>query len=109
MSRSCLIRVSAGIVEGIPSVWSTGKLYGEGWIHNLSREGVFVRSERLPEPGDPIGLVCYYEREKVELRGEVRWTSLLAEGADLARGFGVHLPLPGRAFLELYRRLHEPQ
>ncbi|HTO55318.1 MAG TPA: PilZ domain-containing protein [Myxococcota bacterium] len=97
------------IVEGISSVWSTGKLHGEGWIQNLSREGLFVRSERLPEPGDPIALVCYFEREKLELRGEVRWTSPVAGGTGLPRGFGVHLPLPGRAFLELYRRLLEPQ
>jgi hypothetical protein len=73
---------------------------------NVSIEGLFMRADVLPAVGDEICVRFYFAGRKVQGRGTVRWTTdRLPDGG---KGFGVHLELPGRDFIEFFGRLLRP-
>jgi PilZ domain-containing protein len=96
-------------VEAIPATFRTVALEGEGRIENVSRQGLFVRSAALPEPGEEVRLRFAFAGKTIEARGEVRWTTRqLRAGDSVAPGFGVHLILPDRDYLAFLQELCEP-
>lgn len=101
--RRCLRRN----VKRIPAAFQAGELRGQGHIKNLSREGLFLRSDDVPERGSEIRVV-FHDRvgSKVEIRGTVCWTtSQLPEEAGAKRGFGIHISGGALAYLEFYEQM----
>lgn len=88
-------------VGRIPAQFKAGGLRGEGLLAKLSREGLFVCTETLPEPGTPILLVFLDDRGgPVKLHGSVRWNT---RQLDRARsGFGMHIEDVPDAYVRFY-------
>ncbi len=78
---------------------------GMGHVKNVSRAGMFVRSNDLPRPESAISLQFETPAtgESINLRGEVRWTTDGQGSAHPAPGFGVQLLEPPREFVEFFR------
>ncbi len=80
--------------------------YANGHVKNLSKLGLFVRSNMMPAPGTDVSI--RFETitgEKIEVEGIVRWnTSGLPteEGAD---GFGVQLAKPSKDYLNFFAQM----
>jgi len=94
-------------VERVGVQFQAGKLRGQGFVRNLSKEGLFVRAERLPEPGVPISIcIEMADGHKVELMGSVRWTTAqLPRSREAKPGFGVRLDSDTQAYRELFEAL----
>jgi len=78
---------------------------GVGHLKNVSRAGLFVRSNDLPRPESVITLQFEMPATgtAINLRGEVRWTSDGQGSVDPAPGFGVQIHEPPREFAEFFR------
>ena len=78
---------------------------GVGQLKNVSRAGLFVRSNDLPRPeaGISLQLEVPGTGTSINLRGEVRWTTDGSGTADASPGFGVQLHEPSREFTEFFR------
>lgn len=93
--------------ERISVQFESDSTQGDGYLKNVSKAGVFVRSDQLPARGDMLKVRI--ERtfgDWVEVEGEVRWTT---QDLDVDRpvrpGFGLRIPKPTRAFKLFYREL----
>ncbi len=74
-----------------------------GDLESVSRVGVFVRAPELPRAGSVI--VVQFdppEGARVDVRGEVRWSTQGVANAATPTGFGVMLHEPPKEFLEFY-------
>jgi Tfp pilus assembly protein PilZ len=78
---------------------------GVGHLKNVSRAGLFVRSNDLPRPeaGIALQLEVPATGALINLRGEVRWTTDGSGAADRAPGFGVQLREPSLEFTDFFR------
>jgi PilZ domain-containing protein len=77
---------------------------GLGHLKNVSRAGMFVRSNDLPRPECTITI--QFDNPTggtVNLRGEVRWTTDGQGAVDRSPGFGVQILEPPREFAEFFR------
>ena len=73
---------------------------------DLSRAGMFIASETLPEPGERIRVVFEdASGAKLDVRGTVRWNTGPEPGP--VSGFGIKLHKPGPEYLELCLALIE--
>ena len=79
-------------VQRIPVRFQSAGLRGQGHIKNLHKEGLFIRSSLLPDPGAEVS-VSFESRDgaKIEVEGVVRWTTEQIPAADSHSGFGVLL------------------
>ena len=94
-------------VQRLEAHFQSGRLRGLGHVRNLSKEGMFIGSERLPQPGAPIALTIETtDGEKIDLNGTVRWTTAqLPDASDSPPGFGVRFEGHSPAFRELFEAL----
>ncbi len=94
-------------VERVSVHFQSGRLRGHGYVRNLSKEGLFIRSERLPEPGSPIHVqIETHDGQKIELGGVVRWTTAqLPQSRNVAGGFGVRLDGNPSTYRQLFEAL----
>ena len=98
-------------MAGRPSarVWRIfcGSQAARGVVRNLSKEGLFLRSDTLPEPGATVQVLLQPPgNPKVEVMGIVRWTTdQLPDRVPGQNGFGVRIENPPDDFLELFARL----
>jgi Tfp pilus assembly protein PilZ len=78
---------------------------GVGQLKNVSRAGLFVRSNDLPRPeaGISLQLEVPGTGASINLRGEVRWTTDGQGSADPSPGFGVQIHEPTLEFSEFFR------
>lgn len=96
------------MIQRIPARFQAGPLRGRGHIKNVSRAGVFVRSDSLPHPGSPVQILFLnHSQEKIEITGTVRWTTdqLPNVTPDTPKGFGVLFDTPTPAFLEFFEQI----
>ncbi len=95
------------VVKRIPARYQCEGVIGKGHIKNVTQEGLFLRTDRLPSPGAPIRLV--FEPEdgpKVEVSGTVRWTTgQLPRAADTSPGFGMQIENVTEEFLEFFENI----
>ena len=100
-------RIPVGrIMKPMAAVFLTSQVKGQGKVMDLSRFGMFIASESLPEPGEGICVVFEdASGAKLDVRGTVRWNT----GPELApvSGFGIKLDKPGPEYLELCQALIE--
>ncbi len=74
----------------IQVVFVTGSTAGRGVAENVSREGLFIRTPLLPQPGERIRVTLRTAgRPEIDVQGEVRWNSKNVPAEDTASGFGV--------------------
>ena len=94
-------------VQRLDAHFQSGRLRGLGHVRNLSKEGMFIGSERLPQPGAPIALTIETtDGEKLDLNGTVRWTTAqLPNETQAPSGFGVRVEGHSAAYRELFEAL----
>ncbi len=94
-------------VQPLEAHFQSGRLRGLGQVRNLSKEGMFIGCERLPQPGAPIALTIETAGgEKIDLNGTVRWTTAqLPSASDGPSGFGVRVEGRSAAYRELFEAL----
>jgi len=95
------------ILKRIPASFEAGAMRGKGHIKNVSKEGVFVRSNVLPPVGADVRIV-FPDRNgtKIEVRGLVRWTTDQLPPAEKAKpGFGVYIPRGNETFDEFFEQI----
>ncbi len=94
------------VVKRIPIRFEAGGLRGQGHIKNLTKEGLYIRSHLLPEPGTGICVeIVSHDGSKVEIRAVVRWTTAQLRDASGTPGFGVMIEQPTPEFLEFFELL----
>ena len=95
------------ILKRIPASFEAGKLRGKGHVKNVSKEGLFVRSNTLPPAGAEIRIV-FPDRNgtKIEVHGTVRWTTAQLPPSEKAKpGFGVYIPRGNETFDEFFEQI----
>jgi hypothetical protein len=94
-------------IPSIRAAFEAGELRGVGHVKNVSKEGLFLRSDILPQPGSEIRVLFHDRRgDKIELHGCVRWTTAQLAGDRGARpGFGVQLSKVDPAFRAFYEEI----
>lgn len=94
------------IVKRIPIRFDAGGLRGQGHIKNLSKEGLFIRSHLLPQPGEAVRITFDTpDGRKVEIEASVRWTTAQLADSGSPPGFGVYIESPGPEWREFYAAL----
>jgi hypothetical protein len=94
-------------IKRIPTAFEAGATRGNGHVKNVSKEGIFVRSSTLPDPGTEIRLI-FHDRHgsKLEVRGLVRWTTTqLPDGNQAKPGFGVQLTGRPEGYMDFYEQI----
>src|SRR5262245_49300886 len=93
-------------IPSIRAAFEAGELRGVGHVKNVSKEGLFVRSDILPPPGSEIRVLFHDRRgDKIELHGCVRWTTAQLGDKSARPGFGVQLSKPDDAFRAFYEEI----
>lgn len=82
-------------------------VHARGYIKNVSRDGLFIRTDMLPATGDPVSITFVDQWDhKIEVYGTVGWTNTrLNPRVGTEPGFGVQLDRPGPEFLEFFEQL----
>ena len=94
------------VVKRIPIRFEAGGLRGQGHIKNLTKEGLYVRSHLLPEPGTRIHIeIVSHDGSKVEIPAVVRWTTAQLREATGTPGFGVMIDQPTPEFLDFFESM----
>ena len=95
------------ILKRIPAAFEAGPLRGKGYIKNVSKKGLFIRSGVLPPVGSAVR-VLFHDRNgsKIEIRGTVRWTTdQLPAGNKTKSGFSVYIPRDNEDFSEFLEQI----
>jgi hypothetical protein len=92
------------IIKRIPASFWSEDAEGQGYIKNISKEGLFLRVEALPLPGTLVKVLIEPENgPKIEVSGTVRWTTdQLPSSAEASPGFGVKLETISEDFKDLF-------
>jgi hypothetical protein len=102
MSSSSRARARVPIAE-IPVRFKADGSEAVGHLENLTRTGVFVRTDDLPRDGAAVALQFHSPSGiLIDLRGEVRWNSEGLSHLLSVRGFGVLLHEPPPEYLEFF-------
>ncbi len=94
-------------VTRVPASFESATTRGKGHVKNVSKGGLFLRSETLPPSGSEIR-VLFHSREgrKVEVNGIVAWTTNdLPKEADARPGFGIRFHELSDEYLEFYEQV----
>ncbi len=74
-----------------------------GQLKNISKAGLFIRSEEMPRCGCPLAIQFESpDGRLVNLRGEVRWRTRDLVNPDVPPGFGVQLHEPPAPYREFF-------
>jgi hypothetical protein len=94
-------------IRRFPAAFEAGSLRGTGHLKNVSKDGVFVRSDTLPAPGEAVRLIFHdLLGSKVEVHGVVQWTTAQLPDPSVARsGFGLRIPQATDGFLDFFEQL----
>jgi hypothetical protein len=95
------------ILKRIPASFEAGSMRGKGHIKNVSKEGLFLRTNALPPVGSDVR-VLFPDRNgtKIEVRGTVRWTTDQLPAAEKAKpGFGVYIARGNEVFDEFFEQI----
>lgn len=94
-------------VRRIPAKFSSPTMRGTGHVKNLSKQGLFMRSNVLPGPSEEVSVVILAsERRKIEVIGRVLWTTAQLGGRTPAQpGFGMCIERASDEFVEFFSDL----
>jgi hypothetical protein len=94
------------VAKKISALIHAGESYGQGSIKNLSREGMFLRSRLMPDPGADVRVRFEtISGEKIEVTGIVRWSTAGFPEKDVPRGFGMRIDAPTKEYIEFFKAL----
>jgi Tfp pilus assembly protein PilZ len=84
-----------------------GPVSGEGYLCNMSKDGMFLRAEPLPRPRTDVLITIESPHgDKVEVRGRVVWTTAeMPNAREIPPGFGVQVEEGSRSYREFYESL----
>ncbi|MEE9280569.1 MAG: PilZ domain-containing protein [Myxococcota bacterium] len=93
-------------VTRVPAAFEAGDLRGQGYIKNVSKGGVFLRSKILPDRGSEVRLL-FHTREgtKVEVTGIVVWNTGEFGQPGVRPGFGVRFHDRSAEYREFYEQI----
>ncbi len=81
----------------LPATYVLGLSQGEGYVENLSADGLCLRSPMIPKEGEHVVITFTTPNgRKVEVEGCIQWTT---EGTKVTSGFGVLLSSSGDDYL----------
>ncbi len=97
------------MVKRIPAAFEGGNLRGRGHVKNVSKGGLFLRTDVLPPRGTQVR-VLFHNRDgsKVEVLGTVAWNTSELGDEDQRRarpGFGMYFNSTGSDFREFLEQL----
>ena len=94
-------------VKRIPARYQSEGLTGRGHIKNVTKEGLFLRTDRLPSPGAQIRVIFEPKNgPKVEVSGTVSWTTgQLPPSEDSPPGFGMQIEDGNEEFREFFEQI----
>ncbi len=94
-------------VRRIPAKFSSPTMHGTGHVKNLSKQGLFMRTNVLPEPGEEVSVIILTrDRRKIEVIGRVRWTTAqLGPETPAQPGFGMYIERASDEFVEFFTDL----
>ncbi len=94
-------------VTRIRATFVAGDTTGNGHIKNMSPEGLFLRTDTLPDRGDPVCVIFNLpDGSKVEVGDTVRWsTAQLARSEEAKAGFGMLIDQQNDLYLQFYEEL----
>jgi hypothetical protein len=94
-------------MDRIPARYASGAIRGQGYLRNLSKQGMFLRCDRLPQPRDEVRISIEHPGGgKLEVGGRVMWTTAeLPDAAEVQPGFGVLVETGLEAYLEFFEGL----
>ncbi len=93
-------------VARVPASFESGEVRGKGHVKNVSKGGLFLRSDVLPEPGSEIRVLFHTQQgRKVEIERIVVWSTTELEQPDARPGFGVRFEGASEQFLEFYEQI----
>jgi Tfp pilus assembly protein PilZ len=94
-------------IERIPAQFTSGTLRGQGYLRNLSKQGMFLRCDRLPQPRAEVHIVIEHPQGgKLEVMGRVMWTTAeLPDAPQVTPGFGVLIESGTAAYLAFFESL----
>jgi hypothetical protein len=94
-------------VRRIPARFQSDTISGEGHVKNVSKEGLFLCSDSMPEPQATLTMTIEREGEaKIEVTGQIRWTTEQSpERAPGVSGFGVQIPADCKPWREFFEQL----
>jgi hypothetical protein len=80
------------LLQLINALFVCDQARGEGRVHDISREGFFIRSPMLPRDGAAIAVMLEPPSgRKIAVRGIVRWNTAALRDRSETSGFGVKL------------------
>ncbi len=94
-------------VERIPAAFQAGEMRGTGYIKNVTKQGLFVRTDDIPTPLAPVRVI-FHNRDggKIEVVGSVRWTTdQLPPDKRAKGGFGMLIEVLAAEFLDFYEQI----
>ena len=94
-------------VQRIDAAFQAGEVRGQGYLKNVSKQGMFLRTSVLPLVGSEVRV---FLRDRhgadVEIVGKVRWTTgQLPASARAQPGFGISIERDDQAFIELFEQI----
>jgi hypothetical protein len=90
----------------IPAIFRCGPLTGKGFVKNLSKEGLFLRTDRLPKPGMRVQIVIEGpDGGKIEVVGMVRWTTEQIPDREPQPGFGMRFDGVTEDYIDFFERV----
>ncbi len=94
-------------ITRVPASFEAGTLRGKGHVKNVSKGGLFLRSETLPPSGSQVRVLFHSgEGRKVEVNGIVAWsTNDLPGETDARPGFGIRFHELSDEYLEFYEQI----
>ncbi len=93
-------------VTRVPASFESGELRGKGHVKNVSKGGLFLRTDALPEAGSEVRVLFHTQlARKVEIRGIVVWSTAELDQPDARPGFGVRFEGASEQFLEFYEQI----
>ena len=93
-------------VRRVSVTFEAGSVRGSGYLKNICKNGVFVRSDAVPDPGTQVRILIEDGEAKAEIHGVVRWTTnQLPDAAEARPGFGIFVPDPSADFLALFEQV----
>ncbi len=89
------------------AVFETTNSSGKGYVRNVSPEGMFLRTDVLPAPGEPVRVIFVDSQGRtVAALGSVSWnTGELDPAKDAKPGFGMRIEHVSGEYLAFYEDL----
>ena len=83
------------------------RIEGLGYLKNVSRDGLFVRTAQLPAPGELVRVIFQDPQKRwIEVSGTVRWNTLQIQSEErVPAGVGMRIDDVSEGYKTFFRAL----